>query len=72
MEFTGSLIVVPDISIATAPGERITTKFGEASSCSTPPESLGTASVRSAAAYLLQIQHFEVDPDDEDRWNAVY
>ena len=33
VEFTGSLIVVPDISIATAPGERITTKFGAASSC---------------------------------------
>jgi hypothetical protein len=33
VEFTGSLIVVPDISIATAPGERITTKFGEANSC---------------------------------------
>lgn len=29
VEFTGSLIVVPDISIATAPGERITAKFGE-------------------------------------------
>lgn len=29
VEFTGSLIVVPDISVATAPGERITTKFGE-------------------------------------------
>jgi hypothetical protein len=33
VEFTGSLIVVPDISVATAPGERITTKFGEASCC---------------------------------------
>ena len=26
--FTGSLVVVPDISVATAPGEKIVTRFG--------------------------------------------
>ncbi len=31
VEFTGALIVVPDISVATAPGERVTTRYGAAS-----------------------------------------
>ena len=29
MVFSGSLIVVPDISAVTAPGDRIETRFGE-------------------------------------------
>ena len=44
MVFTGSLVVVPDISAVTAPGERLETRFGAAapdqlapdSSCSSP------------------------------------
>ena len=31
MVFTGSLVVVPDISAVTAPGERVETRFGAAS-----------------------------------------
>jgi DNA replicative helicase MCM subunit Mcm2 (Cdc46/Mcm family) len=30
MVFTGSLVVVPDISAVTAPGERLETRFGAA------------------------------------------
>ena len=37
MVFTGSLVVVPDISAVTAPGERVETRFGAAHPSSLPP-----------------------------------